>query len=88
MSLYSAERALELIDWLVASRAILREKMLAHGSRYFIMTVLGHVTVAVHGGGRVPKDEGWYRIRPGQPYVINPGFCAAWIRVRQLSLRA
>lgn len=48
-----------------------------------LVTSLGHVTMAVQGGGKVRKliDGGWYE-RRALDYEVSDGFAAAWMRMR------
>lgn len=57
-----------------------------YGKSDFVDTTLGHVTTAVHGGGKVPKDGGWYSVgEPGHTYSVHPKFAQAWRQKRGLA---
>lgn len=74
---------LALIDAFAARGTVTAAEMQRHGSADFVATVLGHVTTAVHGRGRVPAVNGWYRRdEAGTGYVIDPGFAVAWAGAR------
>ncbi|MCF4123825.1 hypothetical protein [Methylobacterium sp. SyP6R] len=76
---FSETQSLELIDFFAEHGTVTSAQMQQHGSADFVGTILGHVTTAVHGGGRVPKAGGWYRTEAaGSIYVIDPGFAEAW----------
>lgn len=71
-----------VIDDVVAGRTP-TEIMARRGfKRDLIVTALGHVTKAVHGGGAVPNLDkgGWYRHK-GEcaPYDVAEGFRSAWL---------
>ena len=68
---------LALIDGLCAGGQVHRDDILRSGrTADEIMTIVGHVTTAVHGKGSVPPG-GWYR-KEGPVYVVNPAFSEAW----------
>jgi hypothetical protein len=48
-----------------------------------LATVLGHVTTALQGGGKVRTlaDGGWYEAS-GDAYLLADGFAAAWTGMR------
>jgi hypothetical protein len=90
---YSSAAAIKLIDFLSIQRvnfetdvrSYAAEKLGQSETRDFVMTTLGHVTTAVHGGGSVPDPGGWYfhDSRTGT-YVLDRGFSAAWRELRKL----
>jgi hypothetical protein len=84
---YDTKKSLILLDDLTQRGQATQEEMIAaHGHSDFIATVLGHVTVAVHGPGYVPKSGGWYASTSNPTaYVVNPRFAEAWKTKRRLT---
>ncbi|GJD37741.1 hypothetical protein OICFNHDK_0179 [Methylobacterium bullatum] len=77
---FTVDECLKLIDFFAQKGTATETEMQSHGSPDFVATILGHVTTAVHGAGRVPPENGWYRHRStGEGYIIDPGFAEAWL---------
>lgn len=80
---FPPKRMLAFIDDLVIKGTAPQSEMLSHGSEDFIVTTLSNVTTAVHGGGAVPKEGGWYRTESSPPvYIVSAEFAGAWKRKR------
>lgn len=74
-----------LDDLIVRGTASQAELIQLHGSDNFIATTLSNVTTAVHGGGAVPKDGGWYSANLDPlTYRVNEKFVSAWKKKRRL----
>ena len=80
---FPAEKYCDIIDDVVAGDKNVEELASVHGASDLVETALGHVTVAIHGSGKVPPIEqgGWYE-RKGNVYNVAPEFVAAWLAKR------
>jgi hypothetical protein len=83
---YYKQAMWSLLDELAMRESATQEQMMEkHKDADFIETTLGHVTTAVHGPGRVPKEGGWYRVTPDpHTYHIHSAFAEAWKAKRRL----
>jgi hypothetical protein len=82
------DKALALIDDVVAGKFAAAELATMHGiPQQWIRTTLGQVTRALGTGPLRSLEAGaWYAFKGHeQPYVVAPGFAAAWKRARGLS---
>jgi len=82
-------KALAIIDDVVAGKFAAAELATIHGiPQQWITTTLGQVTRALGTGARLRslRAGAWYTFRGlEQPYVVAPGFAAAWKQARGLS---
>lgn len=79
---YPKAKMLAVVDDLCLHGSVTQSELCdRHGIQDFISTSVGHVTVAVHGKGKVPEEGGWYR-KLGRTYHVHPAFVLAWNRRR------
>ncbi|KQO53229.1 hypothetical protein [Methylobacterium sp. Leaf85] len=77
---FTVDESLKLIDSFAQKGATTKAEMQSYGSPDFVATILGHVTTAVHGKGKVPREGGWYQhAYASEAYIIDPGFAEAWV---------
>lgn len=77
---FTVDESLKLIDFFAQKGTATEAEMRSYGSPDFVATILGHVTTAVHGKGKVPRGGGWYQhTSASEAYIIDPGFAEAWL---------
>ena len=74
--------ALALIDAFAAQGTVTAAGLRDHAPAELIGPVLALVMTAIHGIGRVPAVNGWYRRDDDGAFVIDPGFAVAWTAAR------
>ncbi len=76
--------SLALLDAFAARGRLTAAELREHAPSETVAAILGLVTTAVHGIGRVPARNGWYRRDDDGAFVIDPGFAIAWTAARAL----
>lgn len=86
-------QAAELLDYMASRKIVPADDLFARAVAInpasdadFVRSILANVTMAVHGGGRVPDPGGWYfHDKSLGMYVLDRGFSAAWRKARTTS---